>query len=144
MAALAKVPNICKRCKSPFNAVYAARKYCSYKCARAKSWKPYGLYMDRGYVVVSRAVYKTEGYCPSNCSLHSWFPWRRAHILKAEHALGRPLKSHEAVHHLDMNPRNNKSQNLLVCGVGYHNWIHSEMARRYAKEHFGDLQQNVG
>jgi hypothetical protein len=63
--------------------------------------------------------------------------WMREHIWRAEKALGRKLRPGEVVHHIDTDTRNNRNSNLLVCSQGYHRWLHAEMGRRYAKEHFG-------
>jgi len=61
----------------------------------------------------------------------------RVHRLIAEKILGRKLRRGECVHHINMITTDNRHKNLLICTNGYHRQLHSEMARRYAIEHFG-------
>lgn len=61
---------------------------------------------------------------------------RVEHRIVAERALGRPLKKNEVVHHINMDKTDNRPCNLIICDQKYHAWLHSEMARRYAVEHF--------
>lgn len=58
------------------------------------------------------------------------------HVVIAEQALGRPLKRGEVVHHINCDPLDNRPRNLLICTRGYHAWLHGEMSRRWAREHF--------
>ena len=47
------------------------------------------------------------------------------HVLVAERALGRYITSEHPVHHVDGQPANNKSRNLVVCqDQGYHKLLH--------------------
>ncbi len=61
---------------------------------------------------------------------------RLEHRIIAEKSLGRPLKASEVVHHVNGNRADNRNGNLLVCTQRYHKWLHNEMGRRYAQEHF--------
>jgi hypothetical protein len=47
--------------------------------------------------------------------------------LIAEKVLGRRLKSHEHVHHIDLDPSNNSNNNLLICDKAYHLFLHHRM-----------------
>lgn len=47
------------------------------------------------------------------------------HRLVAEKAIGRKLKSHEHVHHIDYNKKNNKNTNLIICNDRLHKILHA-------------------
>lgn len=62
------------------------------------------------------------------------------HIRIAEEVLGRPLKTYgrghsenEVVHHINMDKTDNRHGNLLICTNAYHQWLHSEYERWFAK-----------
>lgn len=106
--------HICPVCKQQFTAnTRAQRKFCSHKCQgleRRKHSNPnHGYYMN-GMQTVHRMI--------------------------AESVYGK-LPHGAVVHHIDGNPSNNSKGNLLICTVSYHMWLHQEMSRRYAQEHFG-------
>ncbi len=46
---------------------------------------------------------------------------------KAQQILGRKLKKHEVVHHIDGNKLNDSNSNLIVCSNSFHSFLHWKM-----------------
>lgn len=103
---------------------WALRKYCSsacqYKGKANPNWRGGRHVNSEGYI----RVLTDNGR-------------RHEHRVIAEKALGRKLKPYEIVHHIDGDRTHNVNTNLLVCDRTYHKYLHNEMSRLYALEHFG-------
>ncbi len=122
---------ICKKSFSGFSSYLKRHECCSRICGRAMSRmrKGHKAWLDRhGYWNVMHYRAGRRQAC-------------RVHVLIAEMVLKRPLKEGEVVHHINLNTKDNRHKNLLICTNGYHRQIHSKMAYIYAKEHFAGAQQ---
>lgn len=51
------------------------------------------------------------------------------HRLIAEKVLGRNLKTNEIIHHIDLDVTNNKNNNLLICSISYHKYLHHKIKK---------------
>jgi HNH endonuclease len=147
---------------------YLSRKYCSAKCMGAwivgqnsNQWKARrvkpclqcGKALD--FPVNLSPANRNKKFCSLECrnKYHHPVPCTdyrtsfkdrngnkiQEHVLKVEQILGRPMRRGEVVHHVNLKRRDNRNCNLLVCTSSYHQWLHQEMMRRYAREHFGHL-----
>jgi len=55
------------------------------------------------------------------------------HKIIAERVLGRPLKENEIVHHINLDKRDFRNCNLLICDKQYHAYLHAAMERKYGE-----------
>lgn len=108
-------------------------KFCSLSCCasynftgdRNPRWKN-GINMSDGYKSITQKNHP-------KANKHGYI---LEHRLIAEKALGRLLKRHEIVHHINGIKTDNRNENLLICSASYHKWIEKRMAELYQKEHF--------
>jgi len=105
-------------CKKEQNADHVKKRFQS----RARSIQKTGHITPKGYMSVwSNGVRMLE------------------HRVVAEKALGRPIRSHEVVHHINGIKNDNRNCNLMICDKGYHHWLERKMSNLYKLEHFGHL-----
>jgi hypothetical protein len=57
----------------------------------------------------------------------------KKHRIIAERVLGRPLKTNEIVHHINLDKRDFRNCNLLICDKQYHAYLHAAMERKYGE-----------
>ena len=57
----------------------------------------------------------------------------KKHRVIAERVLGRPLKTNEIVHHINLDKRDFRNCNLLICDKQYHAYLHAAMERKYGE-----------
>lgn len=121
---------ICKKCGKEFK--YSLKdsvgKYCSRKCSNSRFTGR--IHLRAGYPI--KYIRKENGK-----SVHKVF-----HTIAAEKALGRPLKSDERVHHIDMNRANYQNKNLLICSMSYHYFLHHRYQQKFAELMFGGNNGN--
>lgn len=102
---------------------YRRQRYCSKACRYDYGTRTVGV----GYVA-------KDGYIRTLQQIGR-SPYE--HRVIVEKAIGRRLTGAESVHHINGDKQDNRNENLLVCSNDYHKWLHNEMSRRYAQEHFG-------
>ena len=109
----------CEFCGILFERHNAQRRYCSRECFQN------AINLE---IVHDYRTYETGGYFYRN--------GKPLHRIIAERVLGRPMKETERIHHVNMDKKDNRNGNLLICDQSYHQWIHQRMAQKYAEEHF--------
>jgi hypothetical protein len=122
----------CERCGAELRwrhndgaGIRSKRRFCSIECRIAF------MVGDRGY--------NWRGGRRPKCGGYIWItvPGKgriAEHRHLAEIALGRRLKQNETVHHINLLKHDNRHENLLVCSISYHRWLHEEMARRWVAD----------
>ncbi|AMV11545.1 hypothetical protein GT3570_11490 [Geobacillus thermoleovorans] len=80
--------------------------------------------ISNGYIL----IYKPDH--PKAIKRGQWQGYVYEHVIVAEKMLNRSLRDNEEVHHLNMNPSDNRPENLLILEKGQHSKIHNFM-RRY-------------
>jgi hypothetical protein len=117
----------CEGCGELFVPLKAGRRFCSQKCHVRNNLNQDTEHQKTAAkagnaVIIAKFRGSGRGYIK--------VLGRHLHRRKAEAALGRRLKRHEVVHHIDCNPRNNDNSNLMIVTQSYHAWLHSEMRKR--------------
>src|SRR3990167_4107303 len=97
--------------------------FCRELCMRHyQSWKRYGdaLYSER--YLKNRFDNKTEPYFRKN--------GREIHLQVVENHIGRKLNKGEIVHHINLDKRDNRIENLFICnGKREHNKCHHSLEK---------------
>lgn len=96
---------VCHACKQTFSGSRAEQQLCS------SCW---GCYNE-----LRRQRHKVNPYVYCFSDVGTW-----EHQLIAARVLGRKLRPSEVVHHVDMNPRNNAIDNLMVMSRSTHGKLH--------------------
>jgi hypothetical protein len=129
----------CHICHKPIR-IYPScegrKKYCSIECRsiafqKVKSGAGNGRYVG-GLKVQSNYNKRSEQYY----YIYNRDQKKSQHRVLAEGIMGRKLKRSEIVHHINGNSLDNSQDNLLICSVGYHQWLHTKMSHLYMNEHF--------
>lgn len=108
------VERICEACHRPFmapmkNVKRGFGRFCSHSCSmRTARWKGGKRIDDHGYV----RIYDKNGR------------YRREHRVVMEQHLGRPLKTHEIVHHKNRDKTDNRVDNLEITNRPSHSSLH--------------------
>lgn len=124
----------CETCGESFDLYTKRLRYCSNSCFSKTrigplnpNWRGEEHVEPRTGYVLRRVGTKPTGQ-PK---------YRQVHRLIAEKALGRLLRPHEVVHHINGDKADNRNANLLICDRPYHAGLHHKMSLLYAQEHFG-------
>lgn len=113
----------CDYCRNLFERNNSKRRFCGWGC--------FQIALAKGRVHAYKQWVDKWGYLRVGLPGGSKFYHRQV----AGKALGRELKPHEIVHHINGNKLDNRNKNLLICEKGYHRWLHHGMAKLYMEEH---------
>ena len=101
----------CPSCDASFSVsetvAAKGRRYCSISCGNRARRGP------------SHPRHDQNAYRPLIAGKQKYI-----YQVKAAQVLGRPLRKHEVVHHLNHNRRDNRNCNWVICTDAYHKWLH--------------------
>jgi len=103
----------CANCGKQFNGCRKDQQFCSHSCYRA--------------AVTTISCQATNNYEPAGGGGYCW-----KHRRIAEEALRRPLASNECVHHLNLKPKDNSPDNLVVLTRQQHGKLHAFLNKQVA------------
>lgn len=108
-------PKICIVCGKQYNACRKTSLYCSKACSGQA-------HKNMSSNATNHYEYDSENYKQSTV--------RHRNI--AIQILGRKLNTNEVVHHLDLDPKNNNLENLIVLSRSKHAQLHAYLAKQGA------------
>jgi hypothetical protein len=120
----------CAQCGLTFFSKRKEQVYCSRSCASVKKGKLSSQWMKRRINKYrgARQIDK-DGYARICGTGHPYRDGRlmiQEHIIIIERAIGRRLKKHECVHHINGNRLDNRLENLKLMSKSMHSSIHAK------------------
>ncbi len=146
-------PKTCEHCGKQFVRLprrsisqWGKRRYCSHACLHTAR-KPLPVpCLHCGQMIIRKQARpeRTKRFCNSTCANYFRFTAKKTryrsiridgkkravHQVVAERKIRRLLRTHEVVHHIDLNKTNNDPSNLKVMSRQAHGRLHAALWRK--------------